>query len=66
MDKFLNFETLIFIVTSLFKNWNYQGKSYIWNVLFHFLKLQKVLSTDSTDYYTEELLSRIPAFTEHH
>ena len=29
MTEFLNFETSILVVTSLFQNWNYQGRTYI-------------------------------------
>ena len=57
--KFLNFETSILDVTSLFQNRNYQGRTYIWDTFFNFLKLQ-VLITDLAGYLTEELLSRIP------
>ena len=38
-------------------NWNYQGRTYIWGAFFNFLKLQKVLNTNSAGYLTEELLS---------
>ena len=55
----------ILVVTSLFQNWHYQGRTYIWDAFFNFLKLQ-ILITDSSGYLTEELLSRIPVFTEHH
>ena len=29
MTEFLNFETSILVVASLFQNWNYQGRTYI-------------------------------------
>ena len=53
--KFLNFETSILVLTSLFQNWNYQGRTYIWDAFSNFLKLQ-VFITDSASYLTEELL----------
>ena len=35
-EEFLNFETLIFVVTSLFQNWNYLGRTYIWDAFLTF------------------------------
>ena len=46
--------------------WNYQGRTYIWDAFFNFGKLQNVLITDSAGSLTEELLFRIPVFTECH
>ena len=60
------FIKLILFVTSLFQNWNYQGRTYIWGAFFNFAKLQDVLITDWAGYLTEELLSRVSVFTEHH
>ena len=43
-----------------------QDRTYIWDAFFNFLKLKKILITASAGYLTEDLLSRIPVFTEHH
>ena len=63
-EEFLNFETLILVVMSLWRD--YQSRTCIQDTFFNFLKLQIVLVTDSAGYVTEELLSRIPVFAEHH
>ena len=65
-EGFLNFEILILIVTSLFRNWKYQCRTYIWDAFFNFLKLLKVLITDSAGYLSEELLLLTLVSTEHH
>ena len=45
---------------------NYQGRTFIQDEFFNFLKLQKFWITDSAGYITGELFSRITVFTEHH
>ena len=56
--KFLNFETFILITMSLFQNWNYQGRTYIYLRCFYFFEITEAHIDHPYDVRTKIKISK--------